>query len=93
MLTDTNSLRCEIDEIGDRDGKPSDHSQQEGSKPGEGIAATSEEAHISPGIELVLNRKQADFGEQAALAQLGTIGVPLPTHAAKQRPIAQPEAD
>ena len=57
------------------------------------FAGASEESHVGPGIEFVLEGQYADLRRQAAVAQLGEIRVSLPVNAAKEVPIAQPKRE
>ena len=93
MLANANSLLCEIDKLGDGVVQPADESQQESSKPGEGIAVAREEAKVGPGIEVVLEGEQRNFRRTASAAQFGAIGVLLPPNAAEQRTIARAKRD
>ena len=73
--------------------EPADRVQDKCGKPGERVAGASEESHVGPGIEFVLEGQYADLRRQAAVAKLGEIRVSLPMDAAEEVPIAQPKRE
>ena len=72
---------------------PANYLEQKQREPRQRIIASSENSHIGPRIEILLNRQQEEIFVAAPLAKLGAIGVLFPADTAQQFPICGMKSD
>lgn len=93
LLSHPDLLGGDADEMDEPGGNAANYLEQEGSEPRQRVISPSEDSHIGPGIEIMLNRQQEKVLLSAPAAKLTTIGVLFPADAAQQFPIGGMESN
>ena len=93
MLSHPHLLGRDADEMDESHVDSADYLEQKRREPRQRVIASSENSHVRPRVEVMLNRQQKNVLVSPPVAKLDTIGVSFPANATQQFTIGGMESD